>query len=69
MDFAGARVYHLKDAINARFKLDAAPQELQLFRLDDIARTPLFRLDDIARAPSWWWSSQLQVRSQEYYAL
>ena len=42
MDFTGARVYNIKDAIIAKFKLNATPQQVLLFKLDGSgSRTPL----------------------------
>lgn len=41
MDFVGSHVYHIKKAIIAKFKLDATPQQLRLFKLGDIGGTPL----------------------------
>jgi hypothetical protein len=41
IDFSGPLVYHLKDAIIAKFRLDAAPQKLHLFKLDGSFRTLL----------------------------
>lgn len=34
VDTSGPRVGHLKDDIIAKFKLDTAPQQVQLFKLD-----------------------------------
>ena len=41
IDTAGPRVGHVKDAIIAKFRLDAAPQQLQLYRLNGSSRAPL----------------------------
>jgi hypothetical protein len=38
MDFAGRFVYQIKDATIAKFKLDAAPQQLRLFKLGNGGR-------------------------------
>lgn len=38
MDFAGRFVYQIKDATIAKFKLDAAPHQLRLFKLGDGGR-------------------------------
>ena len=51
IDFNGVRVHHLKDAIIAKFKLDVAPQLLQLFKLhDDGSRTLLDPMQTLSEA-------------------
>ena len=45
MDTAGPYIGHVKDAIIAEFKLDAAPQQLRLFRLGDASSGSRTSLD------------------------
>ena len=39
--FGGSYVFHVKDAIISKFKLNAAPHQMDLFKLEGSTHTPL----------------------------